>query len=241
MHRVRTANDGLMELMCSTSIEVALVYRAGGSAFVHTGAEFNATDQLLYLRNRYYSPQLQRFISGDPIGLAGGDNVYAYADGSPTNLTDSLGLWAAVSVSDNSVSITLPIQYSGPGATADRVQDWNNAIQRAWSGQFGKYHVTTRVTRGPQNQITVPCGQGISHVDIPGRNTGTWWSGGLQGVNPLWIPAHEAGHLMGLDDEYWPWSGLPVDGWQHDIMGVLGQPPSERDITDIINWSHGTF
>jgi hypothetical protein len=46
---------------------------------------------------------------------------------------------------------------------------------------------------------------------------------------------------LGLDDQYWPWSGIPVSGWEHDIMGVLGQPPSEQDIADIVNWNHGRF
>src|SRR5437667_2250998 len=42
---------------------------------------------------RYYHPTLQRFISEDPIGLAGADlNLYAYVSGSPTNYGDPSGL-----------------------------------------------------------------------------------------------------------------------------------------------------
>jgi hypothetical protein len=135
-------------------------------------------------------------------------------------------------VSGNTASITLPIQYSGPGATPDRVQDWNNAIQRAWSGQFGKYHVNTVVTQGPQNQVTVPCENGRAVTE--GWNRGTWPA---LGPNRLWTAAHEAGHLMGLIDHYDPWSGIPYPGWEHDIMGAENQPPSERDIGSIIQWS----
>ena len=68
----------------------------GGSAFGYTGAEFNGADQLLYLGNRYYSPQQQRFISEDPIGLAGGTNIYAYVDGDPVDFLDPEGLLAGV-------------------------------------------------------------------------------------------------------------------------------------------------
>jgi len=57
--------------------------------------------------------------------------------------------------------------------------------------------------------------------------------------SPEWVAAHEAGHLMGLLDEYSPWSGQPFPGWEHDIMGALDQPPSARDIAGIINWSQG--
>jgi RHS repeat-associated protein len=61
-----------------------------GGPFAYTGAEFNSTDELLYLRNRYYSPASQRFISEDPIGLGGGINAYAYVDGNPISAVDPL-------------------------------------------------------------------------------------------------------------------------------------------------------
>ena len=49
----------------------------------------------LYLtRHRLYSPVLRRFLSADPLGFAGGANVYAYADGNPLAYVDPLGLCA---------------------------------------------------------------------------------------------------------------------------------------------------
>jgi RHS repeat-associated protein len=54
-----------------------------GTALQFTGREDDGTSGLYYYRARYYSPQLGRFISEDPIGLAGGTNVYAYVDGNP--------------------------------------------------------------------------------------------------------------------------------------------------------------
>ncbi|MGE3911934.1 MAG: polymorphic toxin-type HINT domain-containing protein [Chloroflexota bacterium] len=56
-----------------------------------TGREDDGTG-LAYYRARYYSPQLQRFISEDPIGFAGGDaNLHAYVGNDPVNLTDPSG------------------------------------------------------------------------------------------------------------------------------------------------------
>lgn len=47
---------------------------------------------LYYYRARYYSPQLQRFISQDPIGFTGGDvNLYAYVGNNPISFVDPLG------------------------------------------------------------------------------------------------------------------------------------------------------
>ena len=47
---------------------------------------------LLHMNARYYSPEARRFLTEDPIGLAGGPNVYAYADGDPVNRVDPSGL-----------------------------------------------------------------------------------------------------------------------------------------------------
>ncbi len=48
---------------------------------------------LYYARNRYYDPEIGRFISEDPVGLMGGPNVYAYCHNDPINFIDPLGLW----------------------------------------------------------------------------------------------------------------------------------------------------
>jgi RHS repeat-associated protein len=45
-----------------------------------------------YKRNRYYNPSTGRFNQEDPIGLAGGLNVYGYASGDPANYSDPFGL-----------------------------------------------------------------------------------------------------------------------------------------------------
>jgi RHS repeat-associated protein len=62
------------------------------------GAQHLATsDHLgpLYLtRYRLYAASLQRFLSADPLGLAGGLNLYAYAEGDPLSYIDPLGLGA---------------------------------------------------------------------------------------------------------------------------------------------------
>ena len=45
-----------------------------------------------YLRNRYYDAGTGRFTQQDPIGLAGGMNLYGFADGDPVNFSDPMGL-----------------------------------------------------------------------------------------------------------------------------------------------------
>ena len=48
--------------------------------------------ELYYYRARYYDPVLKRFISQDPIGLAGGANFYGYVGGNPVSYSDPDGL-----------------------------------------------------------------------------------------------------------------------------------------------------
>jgi RHS repeat-associated protein len=47
---------------------------------------------LLYRRNRYYDATSGKFTQEDPIGIAGGLNVYGYASGDPVSYSDPFGL-----------------------------------------------------------------------------------------------------------------------------------------------------
>ncbi|MFD8315515.1 RHS repeat-associated core domain-containing protein [Streptomyces sp. NPDC059694] len=63
---------------------------ASSNPYTFTGRESDGTG-LLHYRNRYYDPESGRFISQDPIGHAGGTNLYQYALSSPTTYTDPSG------------------------------------------------------------------------------------------------------------------------------------------------------
>ena len=49
---------------------------------------------LYHMKARYYRADIARFISTDPIGISGGINLYAYANGDPIRFLDALGLCA---------------------------------------------------------------------------------------------------------------------------------------------------
>ena len=56
------------------------------------GQFYDLETGLHYNGARDYDPTLGRYIESDPIGLAGGINTYAYADGNPLSYIDLLGL-----------------------------------------------------------------------------------------------------------------------------------------------------
>ena len=69
-----------------------VIGEASDNPFQYTGRENDGDTGLYYYRARYYSPEMGRFISEDPIGLAGGINMYAYVGNQPVNFRDPLGL-----------------------------------------------------------------------------------------------------------------------------------------------------
>ena len=62
-----------------------------------------------YMRNRYYDPATGRFTQQDPIGLAGGMNLYGFAAADPVNFSDPLGLNACCFV----IGVPHSALYSG--------------------------------------------------------------------------------------------------------------------------------
>lgn len=93
-----------------------------GAASTHSGqytGRENDQTGLYYYRARYYSPALQRFISEDPIGFAGGDvNLYAYVGNDPVNYNDPSGL-------ERLNYVLMP-----PKSLAPKKEDWD------WWGVF---------------------------------------------------------------------------------------------------------
>ena len=90
---VQSTVDGFGTVLRATEYEPYGSVRGGdapGKIGFH-GARFYEESGLYYLRNRWYSPELKRFVSRDPIGFAGGFNLYAYANGNPANLKDPTG------------------------------------------------------------------------------------------------------------------------------------------------------
>jgi RHS repeat-associated protein len=70
--------------------------QAGGIVASHGFDNSRATagdlPQLSFYRNRYYDQTTGRFLQEDPIGVAGGLNLYQYSSNNPVAYTDPFGL-----------------------------------------------------------------------------------------------------------------------------------------------------
>ncbi len=76
--------------------EVQIITETVANKFRLPGQYYDAETGLHYNWYRYYDPKTGRYLTPDPIGLAGGVNLYGYCLGDPVNLEDAEGLSAAI-------------------------------------------------------------------------------------------------------------------------------------------------
>ena len=103
---------------------------------------------LLHMRARYYSPELRRFITADPIGFAGGMNWYQYANGNPISYVDPDGAHPVVAVALAGTAAYLgSTQFANaPGPNAPTYNGAPFADEALVAGAVGPAAVLARTT-----------------------------------------------------------------------------------------------
>jgi RHS repeat-associated protein len=218
---------------------------------------------LVLCGQRWYVPNAGFWLSRDPAGYAGGDNLYRYCDDNPLGWVDPSGMVVTIlrDPSDpNAITLLLPVKFYHEGGEFPMSDaEVAAAISARWTGTFGKYRVTTRVINADElwNGL-LPVGPDWDKLTNfiflsgkPGRSFcrprgsgcakfGDWYArrggGPWQLVDLRNVMSHESGHLMGLGDGYVEGTWLPKPGWDpRDIMVRSSGDVIESDIANIVS------
>jgi len=170
--------------------------RTTANPYLFQGRRFDTQTGLYYYRNRYYSPDLGRFMQRDPLGYVDGMGLYEFVGGRPIALLDAFGLsWsdsvrrnasvagaavggAASSVADSVVSMGQTYyKLGGEAGAAFGAWDapditWQEIYERGPLGQAeGTWAETpTKASLGVATAATAAAG-GFLVIDIAGLSS----------------------------------------------------------------------
>jgi hypothetical protein len=155
---------------------------------------------------------------------------YMWNRNNPYQYSDPTGYAATVTEDANNVTVNISVKFIGDNIDDSLKQAIMSAIEKAWSGpDKDGYNVTVHVSeqKGEPDALTNTITLTNRDPNSPAGRAGTLWSRNVTAsrfADP-YVFAHEAGHLMGLNDQYdtvhEPHAPLP--GFEHNIMGAYGQ------------------
>lgn len=94
----------------------------------YAGKERDDETGLYYYGARYYAPWLGRWLSPDPLGIAGGINLYAFVNGNPISLNDLAGMQPTNEIDDLLIFLRSQAGFEA-GAERPPVYDPNSPSQ----------------------------------------------------------------------------------------------------------------
>ena len=157
-----------------------------------TGRERDALTGLLYYRARFYDPQLGRFVSEDPIGLAGGVNSFAYVGNNPQNRVDPSGLFDI----DVHYYLTYYLALKTGCFSDSEARKIAEGAQHSDEGKDRKPGPGFKLGRGPRGLALVPNGRQIrANTDFHAFGSAAQ---NARRANQLYRDAVRSGDLFGL-------------------------------------------
>jgi RHS repeat-associated protein len=142
---------------------------AGGNAVTPGGytqlaypGQMKTLPDLWYNRHRDFDPSTGRYVQADPIGLAGGDNPYSYADGNALKYVDPSGEcpWCIGIVVGAAIEVGIQAYEnyeSGKDVTNPDCYNWRDVGVAGAVGAFGGgvFKPALRLTRGSRKFANV--------------------------------------------------------------------------------------
>ena len=214
---------------------------------------FDDETGLYYYGYRFYSPALMRWLNRDPIEERGGINLYAFCRNNPIGLYDAYGCEVRISQENSVITVTLnitiyyanKIELNARTDLARIARRIKKQIEDNWNAQTWRYGCcTVRFVANVKYKNQVGS-DGITDDNIIaittdakhrsyslGKSRGYWTADNNPGSD--WRYAHEAGHLMGLDDDYNEQTGTPNPGHEDHMMGKWGKPVAQHEVEDLL-------
>src|SRR5579859_2942511 len=128
--------------------------------FGFAGGYTDELSGLVYFHNRWYSPSQGRFITEDPLGVAGGENADTYARNDPVNNDDPSGLLTSHIVqwiNNLGRKYVDPVLTRAVGRVAGPDAAQTFAESAAWLRGFGdEFSYQTDITRRLANGLEHP-------------------------------------------------------------------------------------
>ena len=150
-----------------------------------SGQYYDAETNLHYNFKRYYGPEIGRYTTSDPIGLAGGLNPYTYVENSPLNWIDPEGL--KMLTYEEIAAIVNKNNHSGMSAEFVICLIWNESNFR-----YDVDHDGARGLMGMREK------QGLAQVNIINKRRKT-------GVSYTWGEMLDANKNVQAGTEYLDW------------------------------------
>ena len=148
------------------------------NSFRYNGQQVDEESGLIYLRNRYYNPEIGRFITEDSV--KDGTNWYAYCANNPIAFVDPSGLIITCNEEDSETIISLLEELSGDSLDFEYV-DGEIKITKTYET---KHHVgQTLVSDLINSSETVNVNIGVDQ----NGNTNTTWSADTNNTIQIYI------------------------------------------------------
>jgi RHS repeat-associated protein len=165
-----------------------------GDPYAGMGAQFgdytNRETGLVFCQSRYYDPSYGRWLTRDPIGTAGGVNLYAYCHNDPINLVDPAGTMQVGTVfSEGDVSGTTSTSLGGTYAPSSGGQALQEAGEVGTGAELGEGAGLGEIAGGPIGII-------MEGADAAGELAG-YIASGYQPQGPLTAIGDTLGNALG--------------------------------------------
>lgn len=179
---------------------------ANAEGFGASAGETGNLPDVSYFRNRYYDQRTGRWLQEDPIGVAGGTNLYAYVGNNPAAYTDPFGLCPEGMSADECNRDQDP-----GGIKASLTADKGGAGSRAGASTPQSAEET-----GPSCDNARLVAGSLGGFASAGR---TFISGPVGSHGPYATTAGEGGHFGTKGTAYGAGAGF---GWDVNFIGTRG-------------------